>query len=140
MQPGIATGDAVCVVDCGTAITIDLVDPVGRHRGGLILAGVSLMQQALCAQTAELQLPRGDQPPPVLLANATATAISSGCRYAAAAAIDRITEDMAAGAGLQPVVVLTGGEANTVAPLLRVAARHDADLVLKGIAILAGGN
>lgn len=134
-----AAGEAVCVVDCGTAITLDLVDPAGVHRGGLILAGVAMMQQALCRQTADLKLPGGDRPP-VLLATTTADAISSGSQFAAAAAIDRIVADMAASTGLRTVVVITGGEANRLAPLLGIAARYDADLVLKGIAMLAGEN
>jgi len=130
-------GDAVCVVDCGTAITLDLVDPAGRHRGGLILPGIRLMQQALCAQTADLRVPDCDQAP-VLLANGTAAAIGSGCRFAVAAAIDRLARDVGISAGLQPDVILTGGDASIVAPLLTIAARQDSDLVLKGIAILAG--
>jgi len=134
-----AAGGAVCAVDCGSALTLDLVDPAGAHRGGLILPGVTMMQQALSANTADLHLPQ-DEHPAVPLATGTAAAISSGCRYAAAAAVDRIVTDMAAGTGLQPEVIITGGDAQRLAPLLRVAARHDADLVLKGIAILAGEN
>jgi type III pantothenate kinase len=134
-----ATGDTVCVVDCGTAITLDLVGPDGGHRGGLILAGVTMMQQALCAQTADLTLPPGEQAP-VLLATTTSDAISSGSLYAAAAAVDRIVADMAASTHLQPAVVITGGDAQRLAPLFRVTATHVADLVLKGIAILAGEN
>ncbi len=134
-----ASGAAVCAVDCGTAITLDLVDPAGLHRGGLIVAGLALMQQALCAHTANLQLPCDEQSP-VLPATSTGDAISSGCRYAAAAAVDRIVTDMAASTGLEPEVIITGGDAQKLMPLLRVVARHDADLVLKGIAILAGEN
>jgi len=132
-----AAGGAVCAVDCGTAITFDLVDPAGRHRGGLIVAGLALMQQALYAQTAGLQ-PPGDDQSAGLPATSTGAAISGGCRYAAAAAIDRIVAELAASTGLQPEVIITGGDAQTLMPLLRVDARHDADLVLKGIAILAG--
>jgi type III pantothenate kinase len=134
-----AAAGAVCVVDCGTAITLDLVDPAGVHRGGLILAGVGLMRQALCAHTADLRLPTDEQSP-VVLATSTGAAISSGSLYAAAAAVDRIVTDMAASTDTQPEVVITGGDAPRLMPLLGFAARHDADLVLKGIAILAGEN
>lgn len=132
-----AVGDAVCVVDCGTAITLDLVDTAGRHRGGQILAGVAMMRQALAAQTADLPLQR-EASPPVLLATTTAEAINSGSLFAAAAAIERIVTGMAADTGLRPVVVITGGDAPVLMPLLGLDVRHDADLVLKGIAILAG--
>jgi len=109
------------------------------HRGGLILPGVKMMQQALCAHTADLPLPHADQAP-VLLATTTSGAIDSGSLYAAAAAVERIATDMAASSGLQPAVVITGGDAQRLAPLLGLVARYDADLVLKGIAILAGEN
>ncbi len=132
-----SVADAVCVVDCGTAITLDLVDANGRHRGGQILAGVAMMRQALAAQTADLPLQR-EASPPVLLATTTADAINSGSLFAAAAAIERLVADMAADTGLRPVVVLTGGDAPVLLPLLGLDIRHDADLVLKGIAILAG--
>lgn len=55
-----------------------------------------------------------------------------------AAAIERIATDMAASTGLQPAVVITGGDAQRLVPLLGLVARYDADMVLKGIAILAG--
>lgn len=132
-----ATAAAVCVIDCGTAITLDLVDATGRHRGGQILPGVSMMRQALSAQTAELPQP-SVATPPVLLATTTVDAINSGSLYAAAAAIDRLSTDMAAETGLRPGYRITGGDAHALMPLLRIAAEHDADLVLKGIAILAG--
>jgi type III pantothenate kinase len=132
-----AAGTAVCVVDCGSAITLDLIDAAGRHRGGQILAGVSMMRQALATQTADLALTPDNQAP-VLLATSTADAIRSGSLYAAAAAIERIVTDMATTTGLQPAVVTTGGDAARLDPLFGFAASHDADLVLKGIAILAG--
>ena len=38
---------AVCVVDCGTAVTLDLVTAGGEHRGGLILPGIEMLHQLL---------------------------------------------------------------------------------------------
>src|SRR6185437_7597393 len=43
----LAAGRAVCVVNVGTAITIDLVDAAGRHRGGAIIPGPALMVESL---------------------------------------------------------------------------------------------
>jgi type III pantothenate kinase len=45
--------DGACmVVDCGTAVTIDLVDADGRHKGGYIVPGLRLMSDALTRNTA----------------------------------------------------------------------------------------
>ena len=45
---------AVCVVDAGTATTIDVVSASGEHRGGLILPGLRLMESALMRGTSDL--------------------------------------------------------------------------------------
>ncbi len=128
---------ALCVVDCGTAITMDHVASDGVHRGGLILAGIDMMQQALQGSTANLRVP-GARHDVSLLACNTDDAIASGSLYAAAAAIDRIAGDIAATSKEPLHTVLTGGDAVRVLPLLTITARYDPDLVLKGLAVLAG--
>ena len=60
-----------------------------------------------------------------------------GSRYAAAALIDRAVEEAAATGGRWPLVVLTGGGAEAVRPLIRSAAVGVPDLVLRGLAVLA---
>ena len=42
------------VVDCGTAITIDVLDATGQHLGGYIVPGVSLMKRTLASSTAKI--------------------------------------------------------------------------------------
>ena len=44
-----------CIVDCGTAITVDLIDADGKHQGGLISPGLTLMKKSLAAGTEALQ-------------------------------------------------------------------------------------
>ena len=45
---------AACIVDCGTAITLDVVSESGHHLGGVIAPGISLMHEALASRTAQL--------------------------------------------------------------------------------------
>lgn len=56
-----------CVVDCGSAVTIDFVATDGRHLGGYIVPGLRLMAKSLLANTAEVvadrQLDRFDLAP-----------------------------------------------------------------------------
>ena len=129
---------AVCVVDCGTAITVDMLAADGVHRGGLILPGVEMMKHMLLKNTA-VKSTFCTQEPANLFAMSTEDAINSGALYMAVAAIDRIVADMAATPGARPDVVLTGGDASRILTLLACPARHDPELVLKGLAILAGG-
>ncbi len=129
-------GGALCVVDCGTAITVDFVAADGAHGGGLILAGIDMMQQALQGSTANLRAPAGHGAVSLLARN-TGDAIASGSLYAAAAAIDRIAADIAAAEQEPVTTLLTGGDAGRVAALLRTPVHHDPDLVLKGLAVLS---
>jgi pantothenate kinase type III len=82
------------------------------------------------AATPEPRLP--------MLADDTATAIELGCLSAAAALVDRTITDVTRTLRGRPVVFLTGGAADAVAPLLRSACKPREDLVLRGLAILAG--
>jgi len=128
---------AVCVVDCGTAVTLDMVTAGGEHRGGLILPGVEMLQQMLLQNTAELRL-SGKQPAVTPLANSTAAAVYGGAVYLLAAAIERSVADMRAQLGESIEIVMTGGDAGRILPLLNGIAQHQPDLVLQGIAMLAG--
>ncbi|MBK8536631.1 MAG: type III pantothenate kinase [Candidatus Competibacteraceae bacterium] len=42
---GRSPGQNCCVVDCGTAITIDALAADGRHLGGVIIPGMRLMRR-----------------------------------------------------------------------------------------------
>ena len=130
--PGVA-----CVVDCGTAITFDVISAAGMHQGGLILPGVEILKQQLLQNTADIHV-AGGRRPVQLLASATADAVNGGAVYVAVAAIDRIITDLAAEYGKSLQVVLTGGDAPVLLPLLTTPAHHDPGLVLGGLAILAG--
>ena len=128
---------AVCVVDCGTAVTLDLGTADGEHRGGLILPGVEMLQQMLLQNTAQLRLAE-KQPAATPLADTTAAAVYGGAVYMLVAAIDRSVADMRAEQGGSIEVVITGGDAGRILPLLQGPAQHQPDLVLQGIIMLAG--
>jgi type III pantothenate kinase len=97
-----------------------------------------MMKQMLLKDTA-VKNTSCTQEPANLFAMSTEDAINSGALYMAVAAIDRIVADMAAAPGASLDVVLTGGDASRILTLLACPARHDPELVLKGLAILAGG-
>jgi type III pantothenate kinase len=140
---------AVCAISVGTALTIDVVDCDGVHRGGLIAPGPTLMLQSLLRDTAGIA-PRAAASAAArrgsadatgtlgLLATDTRQAIELGCLSATAALVDRTITDVTRRMKGRPVVFLTGGGADAVAPLLRSACKRRDDLVLRGIAILAG--
>ena len=50
------TESAFIAVDCGSAITVDLVTSQGEHLGGYIAPGLRLMREALESKTASIKL------------------------------------------------------------------------------------
>jgi len=124
-----------CIVDCGTAVTVDAVDHRGRHLGGVIFAGLRISREALTNNASRLGA-AGEGELPVL-ARDTRTGIRSGTLQALAGAVDHLIDQVAGQLGLQPTVLLTGGDAESIAGTL---IRHNPllmpDLVLRGLAVM----
>jgi type III pantothenate kinase len=132
---------AVLVCDVGTALTLDLVDAKGQHQGGLISPGPQLMVQSLLARTSGIaqrakQRTRQSKSAPAFLADHTRKAIDLGSLLASAALVDRIAMESRVALGKAPLLFLTGGAADQLAPLLRSKVRRVPALVLEGLAIL----
>lgn len=123
------------IVDAGTAITYDLLDADGTHRGGLILPGIGAMRETLFAGT---QIPRYE-PADVTQpwAADTAEAIAAASIQAPAALAERLHGRLAGGTGKTPLLLLTGGDAERLLPALAVPSVLVPDLVLRGLARFA---
>lgn len=118
------------LVGVGTALTIDLLDVDGVHRGGRIAPSPQLMRQALHARAPHLPEPGGDY---VEFAGDTADALASGCEGAALALVERSREHAHRLLGRAPQLVVHGGGAGPV--LERIGgARAAPSLVLEGLA------
>ncbi len=120
-----------CIVDCGTAITVDLIDVRGSHQGGLISPGLMLMRKSLAEGTEALQLLETDHE--FGLANCTGAAIYSGTLSAAVGLIEHVLSRQHDTVQL----ILTGGDAGFIAQHLKGKPVIDPDLVLRGLAIVA---
>lgn len=130
---------ACCVVDVGTAATIDAVLADGTHLGGFIVPGPHLMASSLLAGTSDLaahsQASRTGARN--LYADNTREAIERGCRVALASLVDRAHADLARTSREPPALVVTGGAATEVLPYVLSTVEHVPDLVLHGIARMA---
>ena len=123
-------GDS-CIVDCGTAITVDVINADGTHQGGLISPGLVLMKKALAQDTASL--PYDSTSFPVGLANTTGAGIYNGTLYAAVGLIERVLRQQPT----ETQLIMTGGDAELIAAQLTIPLVIDANLVFKGLAIIA---
>jgi type III pantothenate kinase len=137
MVAAYADGCAPCVVvSVGTALTLDALTADGRHLGGLIAPGPQLMQQSLLDATARV---RPERPGEILdLADNTADAVASGCWQAAAALVDRFATRMAGRLDGASTLILGGGDAERLAPLLSLPTQLSHDAVLRGLAVWSG--
>lgn len=135
------TPGAVCVVDCGTAVTIDTLTADGNHSGGVILPGLRLMQHALFEHTQQISDDMNQATHPLTpFARSTQAAVQNGALYALTSAIERATADAEAALGTAVTRIITGGDAPRVLPHLAAQYRHTPDLVLQGLAVIAGGS
>jgi len=132
-----SSSGALCIVDCGTAITLDFLTADGVHRGGLILPGVDMIERMLLDNTAGIKL-SNDPQFVTPFASGTGEAVHGGAIYMVTAAINRIVSDMGVESGTRPEVIITGGNAGQIQSLLSCSPRHEPSLVLKGLAIFAG--
>ena len=137
--------EAALVVDVGTAATFDSLAPGGLHLGGLILPGIAMMRDSLLAGT---HIPHGaSEPAPEPWASDTGAAVTTGSLYALAALAERVHQRLwdrlSATAGVHtppPVLLLTGGDAPRIAPLIDRPLELIPDLVLRGLARLTSGH
>lgn len=123
-----------CVVDCGTAITLDVITGAGVHAGGVIAPGLHTMHHALSRHAHALDA----HPPaePVLLGRDTDECIVSGCYHAACGVINELTEQVLELHGPDMALQLTGGDAEHLQVGLRHPYQHIPDLILQGLAAI----
>lgn len=121
----------LCVVDLGTAATLDFVDGAGRHLGGYSVPGLGLMPVALAHGLAGVRV-AGDLGPDLGPGRNTAQAVRRGAMTMLLDFIEASTKRFERSAGAA-TLFLTGGDAVLVAGRLGRAARLAPDLVLDGL-------
>ena len=128
-----AGGGDVLVAGVGTALTIDLLDADGIHHGGRIAASPTLMRLALQQRAVQLPASGGHYRE---FADDTEDALASGCDGAAVALVERSLRHARERLGREPALLLHGGGAEALLPLMPAAQLRVA-LVLEGLAAWA---
>jgi type III pantothenate kinase len=126
-----------CVVDCGSAITVDYVSADGLHKGGLIAPGIALMRNALLKDTQEIELRSGQKATQDSLPAATSTesAVESGLRYMEAGLVEIASSRFESVLQETSTLILTGGDASLISELISRDHQIVPQLVLDGLAI-----
>ena len=146
----LAPGRALCIVDVGTALTLDLLDARGQHRGGLLTPGPALMVDSLLSNTAGIRHRAGSLASAhrrtgaaartgalVPFGRSTRSGLLAGSVMACAGLIEHALREARTILPGRPKLLLAGGGARLVAQMLRVPCVRADDLVLRGLALLA---
>lgn len=123
----------LCVIDAGSALTIDIVNAAGEHEGGYIIPGLRLMERALLLDTDRV---RFEEKVGYSLAPGTSTAeaVRHGVALAQAGAVALALKQ----AGSEPMTLFyCGGAGETLMGLVRCTGQWAPDLVFEGLARMA---
>jgi type III pantothenate kinase len=123
----------ICVVDAGSALTIDVVAANGQHEGGYIIPGTALMEQALSRDTDRV---RFDENADYSLTpgKSTAEAVRHGVALAQAGSVRLALGSLNIG---EQKMLVCGGGGDLLRQLLGGAGHYKPDLVFEGLALAA---
>ena len=124
-----------CIIDCGTAITVDMLDKEGSYRGGVIFPGLALSRSSLVRNTSKLQI--GADEAVNCLADSTSAGILSGTFTGTVGAIEKIVECQQRRADRECSIYVTGGDGEIIAGSLGLQCSVVEDLVLQGLEVIS---
>lgn len=127
-------GGRVCVVDAGSALTIDFIAADGRHEGGYIIPGPGLMERALLLDTDRVRFAEevgyGLAP-----GKSTAEAVRHGIAIAQAGALQVALGQLT---GESAALLFCGGGGEALMSLAGCGGEFVPDLVFEGLQIMHG--
>ncbi len=129
-------GDACVVIDCGTALTLDVVDARGHHLGGFIVPGLSMQYRSLEAAAGITLPPVQRIEPESCPGRSTVEAVGNGCVAMMAGWL--VNDDRVRHASVNDGLFMTGGDVRVLLPLMEsadLAVRQVPELVLDGLAL-----
>lgn len=130
-------GQSLVVVSAGTALVVDAVTADGDFLGGMILPGYRLMKQALAGNTARLPFAQGEF---TAFPQCTEDAIETGCLTALTSTVEAMVQRLMLSGSQTVSVILSGGDASQLAPLMNGKVLTVDNLALHGLAALAVEN
>lgn len=128
LQPG----KNICVADAGTCLTIDVLDSKGNHIGGIISPGLQMRLQSMHEKTKNLPLST-EKESVSPLGNSTLSCLASGAVWGLVSEIEFHFNNLEKDDLFNPVLFLTGGDAEFLAHRLKVPNFVPTDLVFQGM-------
>jgi len=132
------TASASIIVDCGSAITVDLVTSQGEHLGGYIAPGLRLMRDALSMQTNAIKLNQIGYPENDFPGRNTVAAIKSAELAMICGLVDHAKTVLRNYEHKRASLLMTGGDGEWLVSMIKDGVYHE-DLVLDGLQIALSG-
>ena len=132
----------VMVVDCGTVITVDVIDSLGQHLGGWMMPGTYLMSDSLIEKSNAIKqglshtvknLPDANN----VFGHSTHECVGLGCKLAEVGFIEQCYIQTQKKLKETPHCILTGGGASDIIQMLTMNVKYLPDLIFEGLALFA---
>jgi type III pantothenate kinase len=128
-------GKPVIIIDLGTATTFDVVSQEGDYLGGAIAPGISMASEALFTRTAALPRIELVRPAQAIGRN-TVSAMQSGIIFGYIGLIQGMIQRIERELGSKAKVVVTGGEAHSIAKEIPETDAINPNLTLIGLRLI----
>jgi len=123
----------MCVVDCGTAVTIDTINDKGFFIGGLIVPGLAIMRNALI-KNADAIDEYGEIAEKNYFPKDTSSAVNAGTVLSITALVEKVLHHYEATEYQKPLCVVTGGDGKIIQSYMDVESIYHPNLVFHGLA------
>lgn len=128
------TGAGCVVVDCGSAITVDVITAQGEHLGGYIAPGLRLMRESLSSKTSAINLGKIGYSESVFPGRNTVAAIKSAELAMITGLIVQAKAILSNYEAGESTLWITGGDGEWLSSMLN-SSKYVEDLVLDGLSI-----
>ena len=129
-------GENVCVIDAGSAVTVDLVTQQGEHLGGYIVPGLKMLRKSLVADTGQIILSGQDQSDQLVWGKSTDEAVDYGTFRMLVSFLQSVADELGR-SGQSWHLYVAGGDGKILMPAIATdfGVTCDPDLVFSGLAI-----
>lgn len=127
------------IVDCGTAISIDIVNARGNHLGGYILGGFDGYSKSFrnAYHLKNIKIKENLAPPKTIFPDKTKDGITEGYLLMVKSAIENTYKEIKKNQKISPKLLISGGYGKIISKRLPIKNKYEPDLVLKSIGIIS---
>lgn len=122
------------IIDCGSAITVDVVTAEGEHLGGYISPGLKLMRDSLAAKTNAINLGRIGYPEDSFPGRNTVLAVKAAELIMITSLVAHAKKILQHYEAAEPALWITGGDGEWLSSILESSIFVE-DLVLDGLGV-----